>query len=196
MIDWLTHINLIFKISRLQVVQQSGLVQEHELTCWGRDWSLDIPVISPFNSVNPSSIILQLHLICSTLNWMAVEYMLDPLSLCTHRSTSRQTDNKEGVVAHTAVVVHNLIVGGVAHPLTVIIVVLGSIAGREYVVHRTDPFRFVGLQRLHLKLIGAANLRYSALYVALPVVTHPHRLIVHDSSAREEDRTRGALGLE
>lgn len=28
-----THINLIFKISRLEVVQQRGLVEEHELTC-------------------------------------------------------------------------------------------------------------------------------------------------------------------
>lgn len=121
MIDWLTHINLIFKISRLQVVQQSGLVQEHELTCWGqevRDLPLETPIISPFNSVNPFSIILQLHLICSTLNWMSVEYSRPP-SLCAHRSTSRQTDNKEGVVAHTAVVVHNLIVGGVAHPTTI-----------------------------------------------------------------------------
>lgn len=78
---------------------------------------------------------------------------------------------------------HNLIVR--AHrSLTVIVVVLFPIAGRENVVHGTDPFRFVGLQRLHLELIGAADLGYSALYVALPVVTHPHRLSVHDSSVR------------
>lgn len=70
--------------------------------------------------------------------------------------------------------------------LTVIIVVLSSVAGRENVVHRTDSLRFAALQWLHLELMAAANLRYSPLYVALLVVTHPHRLCVHYTSAVEE----------
>lgn len=119
-IDCFTHIDLIFEVARLQIVQQRGLVQEHQLT-WRE----------------------------SRGGWV--------------RAKEEQNETIEG--------------------LTVVIVILFAIAGGEYIVHGTDALRFVGLQRLHLKLVAAANLRYSALYVALAVVTHPHRLSVHDSSA-------------
>lgn len=81
--------------------------------------------------------------------------------------------------------------------LTIIIVVLLPIASGENVVDRTDPFRLVGLQWLHLEFVTAADLRYSALYVALAIVTHPHRLGVHRSSREgaEQKTTQGWMKL-